>query len=261
MPLEGFYGLYHIVYIIVSLIIMISALIITTIHPLSKKALFWTLKTLGAILLILLVINRYTVIKWYIEHGEPYRWIHVLPNTWCSFASMTLALTLLLTKKESIFYHFCVYLNIYGGAFVTFLPTFLNQGFYEVRTITGLVFHSLACFIAIFLFLQKYIHPSFIKSLAFPIGMIAIMLIGYFQKYVMGYPLAMQVREPFIDHGPSHFITAWYVVVPASSLLVITLNYLYELVIEHKTNDEIFHPKKYLTLNNTVETTEENKSK
>ncbi len=244
MPTEGLYGLYHIIYIFLSYSLIAFGLVLTTLHPMRDNTRFWFLKILGGILLTLLVINRITVIKWYVDNNSGYRWIHVIPNTWCSAATLVLSLSLLISKKENIFYHFCVYLNIYGGIFTTLLPTYLNdQGFFEIRTFSSLLYHSLAFFVALFLFLQKYIHPSFRKSLAFPIGMAIIMLIGYFQKFVMRYPLAMQVKEPFVDHGPYHFITAWYVVVPAGSLLVVFLNYCYEKFVLKRTNEAIFRLK------------------
>lgn len=244
MKLEGLYGVYHLVYILISFALIITALILTTKKKLNEKSMFWTLKIFGGILLFLLILNRITVTKWEVENTSGYKLWYIFPDSWCSFATLVLSITLLCTKKENIVYHFCIYLNLLGLIMTTFIPTFLDQGFFDVRTLTGLLYHSFAGFIALFLLLQKYVHLDFMKALAFPVGMVIVMAIGFFEKYVVGYPKAMQIGMPFLDTGIWHYLSSWWCCIPTASVLILGFNYLYERFILKHTNQEIFSIKK-----------------
>ena len=61
--------------------------------------------------------------------------------------------------------------------------------------------------------------PAKKKTLAFLVGSILMIGLGYFELYVLGYDLSMQIGDPFVQASPFlSILTSWY-----SSLLALAL--------------------------------------
>lgn len=221
MILEKVFGLEHVTYlIIVSILFTISFYLINRI----KNDLFKVkciIKISAFILLILIVTNRISITYYevVVNKTEGYNWSFVIPSSWCGMTSLLLSLALLFGKKDNAVLHFICYLGIFGGPLSVLYPYFIKtQGFFEIRSLTGLFHHTLMFWLIIVCILTKYFRPTIKKWYYYPIGFSLLLLFGLFELKVLNFPTAMQLDAPLVDGA---VITSWYIVAPASCIGVI----------------------------------------
>ncbi len=230
---QGVYGVGHIIYLIISILLMVLG--ITIITKLVKKENTYTriIKISGIILLILILINRISVTYYdvVISKREGYSWLNLIPNTFCGLSSLILSLAIIFGKKDNVFLHFISYLGVIGGVITMFYPDFLeSQTFFDLRSLSGLLHHTVMVWIVIICMLTKYIVPTMKKWAIFPISLSMIMTFGLFEKDCLKFSKAMQIGEPLLKSAP--IFTSWYVI----GILVLTLHFLYLLIYELKVN-------------------------
>lgn len=225
MNFEGMYGGFHLIYLFLFSLLLLIEILYLRKKDLNDKTIDLIIRVSGVILLLLVTINRIAIVSWNIQNAsspeaENPHWWCVIPDTWCSFSAYVLGFSALFGKRNNITLHFAVYTSTFGCIMCMFLPFFLNiQGFWEPRSLFGMLHHSWAFHLIIFLFMKGEFMPSKKKTLAFLAGAAIMMGLGYFEIYVMGYDHSMQIGDPFVQASPFlSILTSWY-----SSLLALFL--------------------------------------
>ncbi len=219
----------HILYLIISTLIIVIALFNTSKIKDKKKFKFY----LGLILFIIMVINRAALAYYgniYTKYSPRVTAFMMFPNSWCSVASLTISICLMLNVKHRLIC-FPIWLAIFGGIMASILPTYLNeQPHTELDTITSLLFHSIMVYSAFFLLISKEYKPQKYDFLEFTLGMLIISCIGIIQKIDLHYEYAMQIDEPFYNSTKLLCIlTSNWIIIIACSLFIM----LVHLIIIH----------------------------
>lgn len=229
---QGVYGLGHIVYLIISILLMVLGIIIIKLVK-KEDIYFRIIKISGIILLILILINRISVTYYdvVISKREGYSWLNIIPNTFCGLSSLILSLAIIFGKKDNVVLHFISYLGIIGGIITMFYPDFLeSQNFFDLRSVSGLLHHTIMVWLVIICMLTKYIVPTMKKWSIFPIGLSMVMTFGLFEKDCLHFTKAMQIGEPLLKSAP--IFTSWYVI----GILILILHFLYLFIYDLKVN-------------------------
>ena len=162
---QGVYGIGHIVYLIISILLMVLGIIIIKLVK-KEDIYFRIIKISGIILLILILINRISVTYYdvVISKREGYSWLNIIPNTFCGISSLILSLAIIFGKKDNVVLHLISYLGIIGGIITMFYPDFLeSQNFFDLRSVSGLLHHTIMVWLVIICMLTKYIVPTMKK--------------------------------------------------------------------------------------------------
>ena len=200
------YGWQHLTYMAVITILSTVGLIIAKKFAKSEKAKTIVVKSLAGLLLIAIVVNRWSIV--FKTNPPEGNWL--LPDSLCGMNSAVLSLAVLIGKRDNPALHFIWLAGVAGGLIVTVYPDFLgqNQSFLYLPTISGLLHHSLSAVVAISLFLFDYIHLSF-KRWYCPIwGFVCYLAMGAFFVTVMGYGDAYHMVNPIL---PNTILTIWFV--------------------------------------------------
>lgn len=223
------FGWQHIVYLVVFFAAAAGSLVAVKIKVKDEKTLNVIIKSMGGLLLALIIWNRIAICL----HKDNNWWL-LLPDSFCGFSSLGLAVCALVCKRDQLPLHCFAYLSFWGGGITTFYPDFLpqNESFFYPATISGLLHHSIAFYIAVLMALTGFMKPSLKKFYAFPVGLCMIMCYGLFLIDALKFKKAMYIGQPLIS---GTFLT-WYVV--AAMLIVLTLGgvWLYEYLLKRKAN-------------------------
>ncbi len=215
----------HIIYLILSTLVIILGLYNSNKIKNIKKFKF----TLGFVLLILMIINRSALAYYgniYTKYSPNVTGFMMFPNSWCSIASITIAIFLILDIHHR-FICFPIWLAIFGGIMASIMPSYLNeQPFVELDTITSLIFHSLMIFSAFYLLISKEYKPQKFDFLEFTLGMLIVSAIGIIEKYDFHYEFAMQIDEPFYNNTKflAMLTSNWTIIFACSIFIMIVQN-------------------------------------
>ncbi len=232
--MDGVYGIGHIVYLLI-----VAAAFSTGIYFLRKRKedeKFCTilLKVSASALLVAITINRVSVTCYNIlvkKNGDS--WWTLLPHTFCALSSLTLSLTVLFGKKDCCVLHCIAYLGFLGGTITMFYPDFLDsQTFFDIRSLTGLLHHTLMVWVVVVCISTGRLQPSLRKWHYYPLGLSVIMTIGLFEKECLGFEKAMQIGEPLLKSAP--VLTAWYTVGGLSVGLLLAFLFVFEKIRKQK---------------------------
>lgn len=222
------FGTVHIIYLLITLSLSFVALLGAKKLAKTERAQAIFLKSLAALLLIWIIINRLSQVYRY----SNVRWEQIIPDSFCGMTSLVLALAVLFGKKNNNVYHFVWALGLVGALITIFNPTFLDQGpsIFYLPTISGLLHHSLALTLVVALLLLDQINITYRKWYCTLFGFTAYLSVGAFQMSVLGLSDAFHIVEPILSGTP---LTAWvmapiYLVGYGLMLLII------ELVRKHK---------------------------
>ena len=198
------FGSVHIIYLLITLPLSVLALFLGKKFAKSEKSQSIFLKSLAALLLIWIIINRLSQVYRY----DDVRWEQIIPDSFCGMTSLVLALAVLFGKKDNPVYHFVWFLGLVGASITVFNPTFLDQGpsIFYLPTISGLLHHSLALVMVAALLLFGQIHITYKKWYCTFFGFTAYLSVGAFQMSVLGLPDAFHIAEPILSDTP---LTAW----------------------------------------------------
>ena len=198
------FGSVHIIYLVITLPLSVLALFLGKKFVKSEKSQSIFLKSLAALLLIWIIINRRSQV---FRYGDV-RWEQIIPDSFCGMTSLVLALAVLFGKKDNPVYHFVWFLGLVGASITVFNPTFLDQGpsIFYLPTISGLLHHSLALVMVAALLLFGQIHITYKKWYCTFFGFTAYLSVGAFQMSVLGLPDAFHIAEPILSDTP---LTAW----------------------------------------------------
>lgn len=198
------FGSVHLIYLTITLPLSFVVLFLTKRFARTEKSQKIVLKSIAAMLLFWISINRLSQVY---RYGEA-RWEQIIPDSFCGMTSLVLSLSVLLGKKDNPVYHFVWALGLVGAAITVFNPTFLSQGatIFYLPTISGLLHHSLALVMVIALLLLEQIHITYKKWYCTLFGFTAYLTVGAFQMSVFHLPDAFHIAEPILS-GTS--LTAW----------------------------------------------------
>ncbi len=224
MILENVFGVEHVTYLIICAILFtISFYLINKIKD-NEKIVKYIIKISAFILLVLITTNRISITYYevVVNKTEGYNWSFIIPSSWCGMTSLLLSLSLLFLKKDNPVLHFVCYLGIFGGPLSVLYPYFIkSQGFFEIRSLTGLFHHTLMFWLIIVSIITGYFKPTLKKWFYYPLGFSLMLLFGLFELKVLHFPTAMQLDEPLVSGA---LITSWYIVAPASFVgILVTL--------------------------------------
>ena len=242
--INGIYGIGHIIYLITTLILIIGGAILIKKYVKNEKTINTIIKISAVVLLITIIINRISITytNVVVNQRDGYTWLNLIPDTYCGLASIVLSLTIIFGKKDHIILHFISYIGFFGGLITMFYPDFLNtQTFFDLRSITGILHHTIMVWIIVITMLTRYIVPSIKKWCIFPIGLCIIMTIGILEIDMLGFEKGMQIGEPLLASMPK--LTAWYTVLFAEMVGHFIYLLLYEILVNKKTFKQVFQNK------------------
>ncbi len=228
MILENVFGVEHVTYLIICAILFtISFYLINKIKD-NEKVVKYIIKISAFILLVLITTNRIAITYYevVVNKTKGYNWSFVIPSSWCGMTSLLLSLSLLFLKKDNPVLHFVCYLGIFGGPLSVLYPYFIkSQGFFEIRSLTGLFHHTLMFWLIIVSIITGYFKPTLKKWFYYPLGFSLMLLFGLFELKVLHFPTAMQLDEPLVS---GQVITSWYIVAPASFVGILVTLFIIE---------------------------------
>ena len=198
------FGTVHILYLLATVPASVLGLVLAKKYAKSERAQQIVLKSLAALLLVWIVINRLSQVY---RYGDV-RWEQIIPDSFCGMTSLVLALSVLLGKRNNPVYHFVWHLGFVGAAITVCNPTFLDQGpsIFYLPTISGLLHHSVALVLVVALLLFRQIDISYKKWYCTLFGFTSYLTVGAFQMAVFGFSDSFHIAEPILDATP---LTAW----------------------------------------------------
>lgn len=228
MDFNGVYGIGHIVYLVLVAIAFSVGFYFLNKHKHDERFGRLLLKSSAAVLLAAITVNRVSVTYYNIviaRNGDT--WWTLLPYTFCGLSSLVLSHTVLFGKKNCGILHCIAYLGFLGGTITMFYPDFLeSQTFFDIRSITGLLHHTLMVWVVIVCIKTGHLQPSLQKWHYYPLGLSLIMTFGLFEKECLGFRKAMQIGEPLLKSAP--VLTAWYTVGILSVGMVLVFLFAWE---------------------------------
>ena len=203
MDLNVFCGV-HLIYLAITLPISAGGLFLAKKFAKSERSQKIILKSIAALLLIWILINRLSQVFRY----DDVRWEQIIPDSFCGMTSLVLSLAVLFGKRDNPVYHFTWALGLVGALITIFYPTFLDQGptVFYLPTISGLLHHSICLVTVVALFLFDRIHVTYKRWYCTVFGFTAYLTVGAFQISVLGLSDAFHINEPMLD---GTFLTAW----------------------------------------------------
>ena len=226
------YGWQHLTYIGIYFALFAASLIVILMKVKSEEKIDLIVKIFGGVLLAFIIFNRIAIAV----HRES-GW-GIVPDSFCGVGSLALAICCIFLKRGALPYHVFVYCMLFGGLIVTFYPDFIGQKFHGEATsfmypatISGMLHHSFAFYISVFLLATGHFKPCVKKTYALPIALCFMVTYGVFLIDACGFETAMYVGSPLV---PNTFLT-WYVVFPALVVAGYGIAFLYEYIVKKKT--------------------------
>ena len=198
------FGSVHLIYILVTISLSVIGLSLAKKYAKSEKSQAVVLKSIASLLLVWIIINRLSQVFRYSE----VHWEYIIPDSFCGMTSLTLALAVLLGKKDNAAYHFLWFLGLVGALITLFNPTFLDQGssIFYLPTISGLLHHSICLVMVCALLMFNQIHITYKKWYYTLFGFTLYLTLGAFQISVFGLSDSFHILEPILPDTP---LTAW----------------------------------------------------
>ena len=161
------YGWQHILYLAITITLMTALWITIKKCARSERAVRIAVKLTALALLAMILWNRWSIC--YYRDGFAY----FLPQSFCGFSSLALALSVLLLPKDSAVLHCVTYVSILGGTVTMFYPDFIgqNESFLYPMTISGMLHHTVAVFLGVSLIMTGYLVPRLKKWVYLPLGL------------------------------------------------------------------------------------------
>ncbi len=229
MNLNVFGGV-HLIYLAITLPLSVLGLYFAKRYAKTEKSQKIVLKSIAAMLLIWILINRLSQVYRYSD----VRWEQIIPDSFCGMTSLVLSLSVLFGKKDNAVYHFVWSLGLVGAVITIFYPTFLNQGpsIFYLPTISGLLHHSITLVMICALFLFNQIHVTYKKWYCTLFGFTSYLTVGAFEMAVFGFSDSFHIAEPMLDGTP---LTAW-VIAPIYAVCYAAVLVSFELVRKYRNN-------------------------
>ncbi len=205
------FGLQHIIYLIVSIIITIVGLIFVS-KIKTEKGKFIAVKIGGLILLCTIILNRlFCEIFW---PGS------FMPTSLSGLLSFALSLSLIFCKKNSPVFQYLAFTALITGTIATVYPNYISQGlsftasetkpaivhvYYTIfcpPTITSLLHHSMQVFLAIMLIILGWVKFDIKRWYAWPLGYAVTVLYGLFMIKIKGNSDSIYINSSVLPGTP-----------------------------------------------------------
>jgi hypothetical protein len=222
------FGPVHWIYLAITLSLSAAGLYLAKRYSKTEQAQKIVLKSLAALLLVFIVMNRLSQVFRY----ETTNWVAIIPDSYCGLTSLALSLSVMFGKKDNNAYHFLWILGLFGGISTVVYPAFIDQGptIFYLPTISGLVHHSLSATLVVALLLFNQIHITYKKWYCTLFGFTCYLTLGAFQIGALGLSDAFHIYTPLISDTP---LTTW-VMSPIYAVSYALLLLVIELVRKHK---------------------------
>ena len=217
------FGWQHLIYIAVSILVAIAVFICNHKFAKTEKQKDLVIKISGAILFIIIFVNRIALV---FEFGE----IHfekLIPDTLCSLSSFVISLAILLGKKDNSILQFIWLISFAGGVVTTFYPNFIGQNpsFLYPSTILGMMHHTWSAIVVGLLLVNKYVVIDYKRWRCTLFGFTCYLAYGAFLLCVLKFDNPLYMTGPMLD---GTIFTVWvvmpiYIVVYSLILLVVEL--------------------------------------
>ena len=219
----------HIIYLAVSIVLIALGIFFVKKFVKNEKTLKIIIKISAAFLLIWILINRFSVTYAQIKSApDTHSWLNLIPYTFCGLASLVFSVSVLVGKKFEPVLHFIVYFGFFGGLASIIYPDFLeNQTFWDIRSFSGLMHHTVMVWLALLLVFTRSFVPNIKKWYCYPIGFSLMMLLGLFEIDALGFGHAMNIDSPLISDLP--VLTSWYSVFFVSTAGVLLIELIWYL--------------------------------
>lgn len=189
------FGIEHIIYMIISFALTITALILIKKFCKTEKSKKLAIKISGAVLLLFVILNNLFI----------YLWVNTFQLvSLCGTVSLLFAIFAIFCKKDSSCLHFITYTALFTGLIATIYPTYIGQGstIFFPSTITSLIHHSLSFYMAVLVLELGYITPNIKKWHAWPLGYFGLITFGLFNIKIRGKADSMNINSPLIANTP-----------------------------------------------------------
>lgn len=219
------YGIEHILYLLFFAILFTVTLIyISKIKD--EKKIIKIVRCVGIILLVAILSNRIAIASY--ENN----WMKLIPDTFCGTSSLMFALLVIFGKKDNIGLHCVSYIGVLGGLLTVFYPDFIGQAesIFHLRTITGLVHHTIMVYLFVLIIITGYFKPTYKKWYAIILGGSLYVTYGLFLINALGFTNAMYINSPILE-GTGLY---WYVLGPLFILIYGIFQIIWELVKKNK---------------------------
>lgn len=220
----GTFSTFHIIYMILIIPLMAGTLIWFKLKAKDEKKINLILYILSAILLVVIVIQRISIVYWGIHDGvvkdvfgeqRTYNWWMVLPDSVCGFTSLCVPIFVFAWRKKTSNYliESVFTISILGSLGTVFYPDYLNfQALWQARCWGGLIHHNLSAWICMAMLLCGKITPTLKRWYLNPIAVLTMHAYGFFCLFVLKFCSCMNIASPLIS---GLFISSWYFLIIA----------------------------------------------
>lgn len=209
------FGYQHILYLTVY-VVLSAVLLIWLLNPATSERTRAIARKVACIFMLFFVsCGRFSVVKLNLDNGNDTvaQWWRLLPDSFCSLGSFVFAFCAFFLKKDHPALHFITALCFYGGLLNNIYPTYIGDmpSIFYPSTIYGMLHHSVALFLAIYLVATGYVHPTLNYFYTVPLGFCTFVSWGTFLNTIFADQPnfnPMNLREPFVEGT----FLEWYVV-------------------------------------------------
>lgn len=189
------FGIEHIIYMVLSFALIITALVLIKKFCKTDKAKNLAFRISGAVLLFFVFLNNLFI----------YLWVKRIELvSLCGTVSLLFAIFSLICKKDSSCLHFVTYTALLTGLLATIYPTYIGQGatIFFPSTITSLIHHSLSFYMAVLALELGFVKPTIKKWYAWPLGYFGLICYGLFNIKIRGRGDSMFINNPILAGTP-----------------------------------------------------------
>lgn len=251
----GVWGVAHIVYFVISTVLLIASLMLIKKFVKNEKTLNLIIRITAGVLLALIIANRisYMIEYIYIQEGTGYTWLNIFPETYCAVSAFSISIAALFFKKDNWGLHATVYLAIVGAIITAVYPDFMNaQNLWAPGTMTSLIYHTVMLFLAILMIITKHVKLTTRKWYIQPLFIMGMLLYGlfYWQVILQGkqYDTILAINIPLVESQP--ILTSWWMVCIGYLLFELAFLFIYDHFVNKKDfktiKDEFIHFYRYI---------------
>ncbi len=212
------FGIEHIVFMLISIVVMVTALILISKFAKKEKTKRVLVVTCALIQLTLIIWNRLSVMEY---RGGLFDF---LPTTFCGTTSLFFPLAMIFCKKDSKMLQFLASCMLLGGILTFLYPDFIGQSssvFYD-KTMSGLLHHTMGVFNFFLICVTGNFKPSMKNWSSLIFGLCAFMTYGIFMISIVGKSDAMYIYSPLIEGTIFNwpFVGALFIVLYTIALII-----------------------------------------
>lgn len=228
-----------IVYLVITIILGVSAIYLIKKFVKNEKILYWIIKGTGIALLIVIIINRIATAYQCLvleKHEDITSWWFLLPESFCGMSCLCFAIVTVFFKPNNVGLHAFMYFAFAGGLCASIYPSYLDfLDFWSLRAFTGLLHHTIMLFLSLLMIMTGYIKPSMKRWVAIPIAYGCFIIWGVFAEQYLGFPIdTMNIKQALIPSQP--VLTSWWML----GLLINVCGFVFILLWEHLHNKKSY---------------------